>query len=106
MEEADASDCPVENARPPIVDGADGRQFDVMQQGWSCLKVALQEGARQAYLATKQNPQLIVVLLPVNHFSVPPSIELIGFTEQRSRPIPGDQAMCNAGSETGKLALP
>ncbi|KAI9636399.1 putative eukaryotic translation initiation factor 2C 2 [Dioszegia hungarica] len=58
------TNCPVENTRPPIVDGADGRRFDVMQQGFSCIKPALQNGAREAYMQSKINPQLIVIILP------------------------------------------
>lgn len=37
-----------------------------MQQGFSCIKPALQNGAREAYMQSKINPQLIVIILPVS----------------------------------------
>lgn len=58
-------DCPVANERPPIVDTANGRRFDISMGGWEQIKIALQAGAREAYMSAKQDPQLLVVLLPV-----------------------------------------
>lgn len=59
--------CPVADPRPPIIMGPAGSttRFDVMRDGWSCLKPALQTAARAAYEKSRMDPQLIVMLLPV-----------------------------------------
>jgi hypothetical protein len=54
--------------QPPIINANPntGQRFDV-NRSWNDIRPALQAGARAAYMAGKnQNPQLIVVLLPVS----------------------------------------
>ncbi|OCF32605.1 argonaute [Kwoniella heveanensis BCC8398] len=51
--------CPVENKRPACV------QMNPNAGGPSAgIKAGLQEGARQAFIASKLNPQLILVIMP------------------------------------------
>lgn len=59
------TNCPVQNAQPPIVDCHlnTNTRFDVMR-GFEDIKPALQAGARAAFQAGKRDPQLIVLLLP------------------------------------------
>jgi eukaryotic translation initiation factor 2C len=53
------SACPVTNKTPPIVNHQMG--FDL-----SGIKTGLGDAARQAFMQSKQDPQLILVIMPVS----------------------------------------
>lgn len=61
-----ASNCPVTNSQPSIIPWNAGPPF----QNYPGVKTGLQEAARAAYMQSKANPQLIIVLMPVSGFLI------------------------------------
>lgn len=59
-----ASNCPVTNSQPSIIPWNAGPPF----QNYPGVKTGLQEAARAAYMQSKANPQLIIVLMPVSGY--------------------------------------
>jgi len=55
-----ASGCPVENNRPPVI-----QQNPDANGAYAGIKPAMQQAARAAFDATRANPQLIIIVLPV-----------------------------------------
>ncbi|WWD21504.1 hypothetical protein CI109_105990 [Kwoniella shandongensis] len=67
--------CPVENVRPPIVKGETNN-----------VKTCLQQACRQAYSSDKEDPQLIVVIVPLKDLKFYSVVKRICTTELK-RPV-------------------
>lgn len=71
-----ANGCNVTNKQPPLLNGNANPM-----QGYPGVKIGLQNACRDAFLQSKQNPQLVVCILPRRDTALYAQIKLVAATE-------------------------